>query len=61
MYGGWVAWNQGVQADGTDSLAEQVADEAHWPDMRVLIAVVRDKTHYMCVSCFASQRKVAFD
>ena len=40
LFGGYVAWRAGTAADGTDSLAEQVADAAHWPDMRALILVV---------------------
>lgn len=39
LYGGWVKWEMGQQADGSDSLAVQVADEHHWPEMRVLILV----------------------
>jgi len=41
MYGGFVAWRMG-HADGTDSKAEQVADENHWPELRALILVVSD-------------------
>lgn len=40
MYGGWVKWEQGVRADGTDSIAVQTHDEAHWNDMQILILVV---------------------
>lgn len=43
IYGGFVHWNKGDLDDGTDSLAVQVADELHWPNMRVLIIVVNDK------------------
>jgi diphosphomevalonate decarboxylase len=39
LYGGWVKWNKGERADGADSYAVQVADEHHWPEMRVLILV----------------------
>jgi diphosphomevalonate decarboxylase len=39
LYGGWVKWEQGVKTDGSDSYAVQVADEHHWPEMRVLILV----------------------
>lgn len=39
LYGGWVKWLMGSAPDGSDSLAVQVADEAHWPEMRVLILV----------------------
>ncbi|KAL2022157.1 hypothetical protein VTK56DRAFT_5986 [Thermocarpiscus australiensis] len=40
LFGGYVAWRMGDAADGRDSVAEQVADAAHWPDMRALILVV---------------------
>jgi diphosphomevalonate decarboxylase len=33
----------GVRVDGGDSLADQVADEGHWRDLALLIAVVSDK------------------
>jgi len=40
MFGGYVAWNMGVQHDGSDSVAEQVAPTSHWPQMRAAILVV---------------------
>ena len=40
--GGFVAWEQGVKADGTDSFAVQVAPREHWPDLHALIIVVSD-------------------
>lgn len=40
MYGGFVRWTKGELEDGTDSIASQVCDEAHWPEMEVLIFVV---------------------
>lgn len=43
IHGGFVHWKKGELADGTDSVAVQVADELHWPEMRVLIVVVNDK------------------
>ncbi|KAG6874503.1 hypothetical protein C0995_010413 [Termitomyces sp. Mi166 len=42
LYGGFVAWEQGTAADGSDSLAVQVAPQSHWPDMHALICVVSD-------------------
>ncbi|XP_049852265.1 diphosphomevalonate decarboxylase-like [Schistocerca gregaria] len=40
MYGGWVKWEKGRnQADGNDSIAVQIADQRHWPDIVVLILV----------------------
>lgn len=33
-------WKMGEKADGSDSIAVQVAAETHWPEMRALILVV---------------------
>ena len=40
LYGGFVKWQMGEAADGADSLAVQVADEKHWPELEALILVV---------------------
>lgn len=40
VMGGYVAWRAGSLADGSDSLAEEVAPASHWPEMRALILVV---------------------
>ncbi|KAF2100537.1 Diphosphomevalonate decarboxylase [Rhizodiscina lignyota] len=40
LFGGYVAWEGGEKADGSDSLAVQVAPPSHWPGMRALILVV---------------------
>lgn len=53
LYGGFVAWRAGTPEGGNvaavvpgtpwaDSLAEQVADEHHWPELRALIMVISD-------------------
>lgn len=42
LAGGFVRWEKGVRADGTDSCAVQVVDETHWPDLQVLVLVVSD-------------------
>jgi diphosphomevalonate decarboxylase len=43
LYGGFVAWRMGGKKDDwSDSIAEQVASEDHWPEIRVLICVVSD-------------------
>ena len=42
LAGGFVAWDMGQRADGVDSRARQVADEAHWPELQVLVLVVSD-------------------
>ena len=38
--GGFVRWNRGKRADGKDSFAEQLFDENHWPDLRLLVGMV---------------------
>lgn len=43
LYGGFVEWSMGTRVDGSDSLAVQIADEHHWPELSLLIAVVSDK------------------
>mmetsp|Transcript_16749 Transcript_16749/g.23450 ORF Transcript_16749/g.23450 Transcript_16749/m.23450 type:complete len:403 (+) Transcript_16749:36-1244(+) len=40
LHGGFVMWEKGTEADGSDSIAKQIVDEKHWPEMRVLICVV---------------------
>jgi len=42
LFGGFVAWEMGQQADGLDSFAVQVAPREHWPDLHALICVVSD-------------------
>ncbi|XP_045774338.1 diphosphomevalonate decarboxylase [Maniola jurtina] len=42
VYGGFVRWHAGVRPDGSDSIATQIVDSAHWPEMRVLVLVVAD-------------------
>ena len=42
VYGGFVEWIKGGEAaDGRDSIARQIVDSTHWPEIRVLILVVR--------------------
>ncbi|XP_074864922.1 diphosphomevalonate decarboxylase isoform X2 [Carettochelys insculpta] len=40
MFGGFVQWLMGERPDGKDSVAQQVAPETHWPELRVLLLVV---------------------
>lgn len=40
LFGGYVGWEMGAAADGSDSLAYEVAPAAHWPDMRAAVLVV---------------------
>jgi diphosphomevalonate decarboxylase len=40
LFGGYVGWEQGSAADGSDSMAFEVAPAEHWPTMRAVILVV---------------------
>ncbi|XP_014670364.1 PREDICTED: diphosphomevalonate decarboxylase-like [Priapulus caudatus] len=40
VMGGFVRWLMGSNEDGSDSIAEQVVSETHWPELRVLVCVV---------------------
>jgi len=43
IYGGFVQWIKGENANGSDSIAVQIVNELHWKDMKVLILVVNDE------------------
>ncbi|KAG5557006.1 hypothetical protein RHGRI_007307 [Rhododendron griersonianum] len=43
LYGGFVKWNMGKNDDGSDSVAVQLADEKHWDDLVIIIAVVSSR------------------
>ena len=40
LFGGYVAWEMGDLADGSDSKAVEVAPASHWPNMKAAILVV---------------------
>ncbi|XP_010244659.1 PREDICTED: diphosphomevalonate decarboxylase MVD2-like [Nelumbo nucifera] len=40
LYGGFVKWVMGNDDNGSDSIAVQLANEAHWDDLVIIIAVV---------------------
>ncbi|KAL5484963.1 MVD1 [Sanghuangporus weigelae] len=42
LFGGFVAWEMGSKADGSDSFAVEVAPRSHWPNLHALICVVSD-------------------
>lgn len=42
VYGGFVRWHAGTNPDGSDSIASQIENESHWPEMRALILVAGD-------------------
>ena len=43
LFGGYVAWQAGKAADGSDSLAVPVQPTSHWPGMRAIILVASAK------------------
>lgn len=38
--GGFVRWNRGERPDGKDSFGEQLFEQAHWPELRLLVGMV---------------------
>jgi diphosphomevalonate decarboxylase len=40
LFGGYVAWEMGLETSGADSEAVQIAPYEHWPEMQALILVV---------------------
>lgn len=42
LFGGFVSWEMGANPTGVDSLAVQIAEQSHWPDIHALICVVSD-------------------
>jgi len=43
LFGGFVMWHKGNLENGSDSFSEQVYSKHHWPDLRMIIAVVCDQ------------------
>ncbi|XP_071443909.1 diphosphomevalonate decarboxylase [Hetaerina americana] len=45
VYGGFVQWHRGIEGDTEEtrgSVAEQLVNEFHWPELRIVILVVND-------------------
>lgn len=40
IFGGLVEWHKGEKKDGSDSYAEQIFDEKHWPEIIDIISIV---------------------
>jgi len=57
IYGGFVIWHKGKKADGSDSFAEQLFDQSHWPEFRVIVAIL-DKNEKKIGSRTAMQQTV---
>ncbi|XP_021887839.1 diphosphomevalonate decarboxylase MVD2, peroxisomal [Carica papaya] len=43
LFGGFVKWIMGQDENGSDSIAVQLADEKHWDDLVIIIAVVSSR------------------
>lgn len=43
LYGGFVKWAMGNDPNGSDSIAIQLATEAHWDELVIIIAVVSSR------------------
>ncbi|KAG5533050.1 hypothetical protein RHGRI_027325 [Rhododendron griersonianum] len=43
LYGGFAKWIMGKNDNGSDSIAVQLADEKHWDDLVIVIAVVSSR------------------
>ncbi|CAI9091344.1 OLC1v1026352C1 [Oldenlandia corymbosa var. corymbosa] len=43
LFGGFVKWIMGKDESGSDSIAVQLADEKHWDELVILIAVVSSR------------------
>ena len=54
VYGGFVEWQKGKKADGSDSCAVQLGDEHHWKNFRMITTIV--ETSKKTVSSRAGMR-----
>jgi len=44
LFNGFVLWNKGTLADGSDSYAQQLFPPEHWPELKVIVTIVnKDK------------------
>jgi diphosphomevalonate decarboxylase len=43
VQGGFCVWDRGVRADGEDSFARQLAPSSHWPELRMVVAVISEE------------------
>ncbi|KAF4313565.1 Diphosphomevalonate decarboxylase [Botryosphaeria dothidea] len=43
LFGGYAGWARGQRADGADSEAYAAFPASHWPEMRMLVLVTRDR------------------
>lgn len=45
--GGFMLWHKGSELDGSDSYAEQIFDNSHWPDLCILVVIVKNQTKFI--------------
>ncbi len=45
--GGFMLWYKGEKTDGSDSYAEQIFDHTHWPELCILVVIVRNQTKFI--------------
>lgn len=46
ILGGFNLWHKGLSGDGSDSYAEQIFNASHWPEFRIIVAIVQtEKKH----------------
>lgn len=43
LYGGFVKWSMGKEMSGSDSIAVQLANETHWDELVIIVAVVSSR------------------
>ena len=43
IFGGFVEWLKGKKEDGSDSYAQQIADENYWPEFRMIALILTEK------------------
>ena len=43
IFGGFVEWEKGFKKNGSDSFAQQLFSENHWPEFKVLVVIVETK------------------
>jgi len=41
IHGGFVIWNKGEKSDGTDSFAQQLFSEDHWPELKLIACITQ--------------------
>jgi len=45
--GGFMLWHKGEKSDGSDSYAEQIFDSTHWPELCILVVIVKNQAKFM--------------